>query len=220
MLERRPIGSGPWYYGWGAQTQQYGFGGASALGVNRLEEVTAQASLEYFLKGESVASVTVRPGLYYGGRGGGSAWDAPVQVVSGIPWTDALSGVVGGSDGRLYHHPIPIVGLVWTLSPTVRIEAVYPEPALVATLGRGWEFRLGGELSGDGFVATAGTVVTRLEYYSYRVLAALSYRLAPGAKLTLGAGAEVERVFDFYEIGRRLQARPSASAEFGLELLP
>jgi hypothetical protein len=73
-------------------------------------------------------------------------------------------------------------------------------------------------LSGDGFLASAGTTRTRLEYYSYRVLAALTGRLGPGVKLTLGVGAEVERVFDFYEIGRRLHARPSASAELGLEL--
>jgi len=218
VLERRPIGAGPWYYGWGVESQQYVFTGAPALGLDRLQEVAGQLSLEYFLKGEAVAALTVRPGLYFGNHAGASSWDAPVQAVSGIPITEAFSGVVGGSDGRLFHHAIPIVGAVWTLSPSVRVEAVYPEPALIVTLRPDWEFRLGGELTGDGFLASAGTTRTRLEYYSYRVLAALTYRIAPGAKLTLGVGAEVERVFDFYEIGRRLHARPSASVEFGLEL--
>ena len=218
LLERRPVGTGPWYCGWGAQTQQYDFGGAPALGVGRLQEVSAQFSLEYYIRDEAVASASVRPGYYYQDHAISSSWDAPVQIVSGIPIADGLSGVVGGSDGRLFHHPIPIGGVVWKFSPQVRVEAVYPEPALVIGLHPGLEFRLGGELSGDGFMARAGTTRTRMEFYAYRVSASLAWRLSRGAKLTAGAAAEVERVFDFYEIGRRLRARPTAGLELGLEL--
>jgi len=206
FLERQPLGGASWYFDWGAQDENYEFGNSRSFAIDRLQDVAANFSLEYFVKSESVASFTISPGLYFQNHPGNSSWDAPVELVSGVPISDAVSGVLGGMDGRLYHHPLPIAGLVWTICPVVRLEAVYPNPALTVTCSPDLDAKLTGELVGGAFETDPNPVRTRVEYSGYRLGGSLAYKLGRRFELTGGGGCEVEREFDFYQESKRVDA--------------
>ena len=62
--------------------------------------------------------------------------------------------------GRFYHHSVPIVGVLWDISKTVRLRAVYPEPALTVKVNKDWETGVAGQLIGGGFRTDKGSAVS------------------------------------------------------------
>ncbi len=203
FLKRNALGAKGWYWGGGMQAENFFFGGDGA-GPRRLQDYAALLTLEYFEGSEPAAALTLRPGWYFENHPTSAAWDIPVDLVTGFPVTRNVNGVIGFSNGRFYHHALPIFGLVWTVGPRVRIEAVYPEPALVVTINPAMSLRVGGELAGAGFLGDPRPGRTVVEYSSYRLGAELSGEWHPGLRLALGAGVEAERSFDFFSQGRRL----------------
>lgn len=209
LVHRWPWGANGWSIGVGAGVERFTFGPQRTGCPRRLESVAAPLALEYFQHDESVAGVVVRPGRYVADGSGGSSWDAPVDALAGFPLGGGWNGVVGFSAGRFYHHPLPIAGVVWEPGPRVRVEAVYPEPAVVVKLARA-TLRVGGEVVGGGFHRDASTPGGRsVEYFAYRVGAALSFQHA-GCTFTPGAGLEVRREFEFAS-GRASQRQPAAA---------
>ncbi len=216
-LQRLALPFPDWYWGGGLCADVYTFHGANSLGLSRLQDCAAQFSLEYFVAGEAAVSVIVRPGLYFENHPGLSSWDIPVEAVSGVPFTKTFNGVLGLLDARFYRRAVPVVGVVWTPNDQVRLEAVYPEPALVVTFNPQWEARLGGELTGAGFRTDASLGHRGLEYSTYRVGATLTGGLAAHLKLTGGGGYEVERTFDFLHESRRVHAGSAPYVRLNLE---
>ncbi len=200
---RTRIGASHWYSAVGFQSDDYRFD-RGVDGVSHLQDYAGVLAIEYFEGAEQGATVTLQPGIYSDGAASSAAWDIPVEVVSGIPLPQGWNGVVGFSNGRFYHHPLPIFGLVWKVSETVRIDALYPEPALHVTLSPETELRIGGTLDGGGFLVRSPHGRTPLEYSSYDVGAEVSRRFGSRAKLTAGVGAELIRSFDFFRLGARL----------------
>lgn len=197
-ITRHALAPGGWYWSGGVQAENFFFANDRMIGLRRLQDYAAVLSVEYFQGAESVAALTVRPGWYFENRFSSAAWDIPVELITGVPLTKSLSGAVGFTNGRFYHHALPIFGVVWTSSPRLRFELVYPEPAVVFTLSPTMQLRLGGELTGTGFLSDARPVRTVVEYTSYRVGAEWSDTWRPGLRLALGAGVEAERDFDFF----------------------
>ena len=209
--------SGPWYAGWGVAADAYAFHGAIGFPLEHLQDFAGQLSLEYFQGSEAVGEVVLHPGFYFGGHPDAGSFDIPVEAVTGIPLTTGLSGVLGVDDGRLYRDPVPVVGLVWTPTTGIRVEAIYPEPAVIMDLGKEEELRLAGHLTGGGFLVGPKTQRTRLEYDSYRVGLTYARQVGRRLKLSATAGIELERVFDFYRIGRRAEADNAPYAQLSLE---
>jgi len=140
----------------------------------------------------------------------------PVDLTAGVPIAGPVNGVVGFSNGRFYHHALPIFGLIWTVNSRVRVELAYPEPALVLDLGQSSELRLGGEIVGGGFLSDPKPVRTVVEYDSYRVGAQWTRTWKSGIKLALVAGVEAERSFDFFRQGRRLHGSGAGYLELNV----
>jgi hypothetical protein len=198
VLSRYTLPMRGWYWGFGFQAEQFSFDGRGGR-PRRLRDTAAVLKLEYFTKdGEPAAALALRPGWYFGERATGKSWDVPVELTSGVPIVRDLDGVVGFSNGRFYHHAVPIVGLVWAINPWLRLEAIYPEPAVVWTLDQRNSLRVGGELSGGGFLLEAPGDNRVVEYVSYRVGAAWTTKWRGGFETTLGAGVETNRDFDFF----------------------
>ncbi len=216
-LQRQALPFKDWYWGAGLCADVYEFRGTNALGLNRLQDCAVQFSLEYFIAGEAAVSVIARPGLYFESHPTGADWDIPVEAVTGIPLTDSFSGVIGLLDARFYRRLVPVAGVVWTISPRVRLDAVYPEPALVITCARQLELRLGGELDGAGFRTDAALAHRPVDYTSYRVGGTLSGNPFPHLKLTGAAGYEVERTFEFLHETRRVHGGSVPYAKLNLE---
>jgi hypothetical protein len=212
LLSRHLLAAQGLYWSCGFQAENYSFGGSPTL-PRRLQDYAGLLGLEYFEGDESVAALTLQPGLYFETRASASAWDVPVILTTGLPITRAVSGVVGFSNARFYHHAFPIFGAVWTLNPKVRIELTYPEPALVVDLGSQGSLRIGGELAGAGFLSDPRPVRTAVEYESYRVGAEWTWEPRRGCKVALGSGVEAERSFDFFRQHRLLHGSGAAYME-------
>ena len=202
-LNRHPIAAQGWYWSCGLQADNYCFGAGPGL-PRRLQDYAGVLSLEYFQGDESVAALSVQPGLYFETHASASAWDVPVNLTVALPVTRAIDGVVGFSNARFYHSAVPILGLEWTLGPQARLELTYPEPALVVDIGAASTLRLGGELAGAGFLSDPTPVRTPIEYESYRVGAEWTWKPHHGCELAIGSGVEAERSFDYFRQRRLL----------------
>ena len=214
---RQPFAGSAFYWSLGIQAETYDFHGAGALSVGPLKDAGVHASIEYFVGSEEVAALNLRPGLYFEGHSSSSAWDVPFDLASGFPIRAGVDGVVGISAGRFYRNQVPIVGVVWTLGPQVRLEAVCPEPALVWTPRKDTELRIAGELDGGGFRASPSTGGSSVEYLSYRVGSKLGCPVGGGLRVTVGAGREVLRRFEV-RYGPTEKGSGSWYGALGLEL--
>lgn len=201
-LGRKPLPWSDWYFSSGLASEYYLFKGSQAW-PRQLQDCAALLRLEYYQGDQPGAQLSIQPGWYFEQHATAQAWDVPVQLVSGVPLTQKLRGVLGFNNARFYHHPLPIFGLVWERSAAVRLELVFPEPALVYTARSGQEWRLAGELSGGGFLGDARPTRTVVEYSSYRIGGEWSGSARTGQKISIGIGVEVVRNFDFFRENRR-----------------
>lgn len=200
----------------GGEYDRYEF---SAGAPGRLQALAALLGIEYRRDGETAARLTLRPGLYFSQRARRDSWDIPVDFVSGVPLAGRINGVVGFSSARFYRHPLPIFGVVYDFAPRWRLQLVYPEAALEYTASTAWQWRLGGELLGGGFLDDRSPgAPTPIEYSSYRVGLRATHAWAQGGKLAVGVGFEVLRRFDAFRSGHpsadRHSAHPSLEASW------
>lgn len=209
---RFPVGQGPWYFGVGFQGEAFSFGGHNSSQVRDLRDIAGVLSLEYFVGTTPAAVLSIKPGFYFENQIRSDSLDAPIQLVSGLPMTPTLNGVIGVAAARFYHHPIPIVGLSWSIRPNLHLDAVFPEPALTYTVSKDLEFKLGGELQSGGFRTNSGTP---LEYYSYQVKGRVSYSLLPTLKVSGALGCELERSFDYFQRGQHQTSEGAVLLELG-----
>ncbi len=214
-LTRQPISKNGFYFAEGVQVENFHLGHHTNLPA-RLQSYAATLSLEYFVGDEAVAALILRPGLYGDAHISSRAWDVPFDAATGIPITKDFNGVIGVSDARFLHHPVPIVGVVWTASPRLRIEVLYPQPAVIFDLDRKTVLRLGGQVAGGGYSVVTATGRTSLEYTSYLVGLEVTRTMRPGLKLVAAVGSEVERTFDFFRQNRRTDFHGAGYAKIGL----
>ena len=74
---------------------------------------------------------------------------------------------------------LPVAGFSWQATETTRVEAIFPQPRIVQTLGcwKGstWEFSLGGEYGGGGWAfKDSGNDRETINYSDFRVLAGIA----------------------------------------------
>lgn len=201
VATRGPLNWPGLYWRAGIQADRFDFTGGP---FRRLQDYAGVVGLEYYRDGEQAAELKLHPGWYFDDHASAKAWDIPVDLISGVPISRSVNGVVGFSNARFYHHPLPIFGLVWTPTSDIRVQLVYPETAVEYTLSRSVTVRLGGELVGGGFLARDATGHDApVEYSSYRVGLGVTRTWAPGCKIGVSAGAEALREFDaFRSTGR------------------
>lgn len=193
---RWAVGEKGWSVGAGISAERYRFGREPVGAPRRLESMAVPLTLEFFQADEAVAGLVIRPGRYVADGASHSSWDAPIDAATGFPIHGEWNGVVGASHGRFYREPLPILGLVWQPRPELRLEAIYPEPAIV------WQrrhatVRFGGELIGGGFRCDRARANARsVEFYAYRLGVAFTQERAR-TRVTWSIGVEPERAFEF-----------------------
>ena len=74
---------------------------------------------------------------------------------------------------------LPVAGVSWQATESTRVEAIFPQPRIVQTLGcwKGstWEFSIGGEYGGGGWAfKDAGNDRETINYSDFRVLAGIA----------------------------------------------
>jgi hypothetical protein len=217
LLGRQALPAKDFYLAGGVQAESFHFSGSS-IAPRRLEDFAAILGAEYRRDGEVAAELMLRPGWYFENQPNARAWDVPFDLITGVPLVKPVDGVIGVTNARFYHHALPIFGLVANLGPHTRLQLVYPEPALIFSPRADRSWRIRGELTGTGFRRDGPASRSVVEYASYQVGAEFRRAWPDGRELTVAAGVEAVRSFDFFRERQRWHGGGAPFVKLGLRL--
>ena len=222
--------TGKWYFRAGAEYERFDFGNSDNGLPNHLQAIYAHLAYEYVVKDRAGASIEIDPGVYFQNRITGDAFDIPWKIFVTFPLKkDKIFGVIG-LGGGINQDPIvaPGGGIIWLFSDHLRLEGVFPKPALVYQPNDDWQFRL----LGEGYYESYRTddVITPekklqlhnavVQYSEYRAGVQAGYSGFKPFKIIAGAGVTLRRNFDFFRAdeSRRMDPAPyvriAAEAKF------
>jgi len=216
---------GNWYFRAGIEYERYDFGGTGNGLPNHLQALYAPLAVEYDIHDHAGAGIEIDPGIFFQNHISEDTWDIPWKIFVTFPLKkDKVYGVIGVGGG-IYQHPIaaPGGGIIWLINDKMRLEGVFPRPALVYEPNDQWQFRVAGELLFDSF-RTDDVVTPEFELH-HAVVQYSEIRFGFEAKYTLlnkirafaGAGATVRRKFEFFRADESATTDPAPYVKLGLE---
>ena len=227
--DHRFLITGKWYFRAGVEYERYDFGGTDNGLPDHLQAIYGHLALEYVVKDHAGVSLELDPGAYFQDSVSGDNFDVPGKAYVSFPLKkDKVFATVGLGWGQ-FQDPVvaPGGGITWLISDKLRLQAVFPKPALVYEPNDDWEFRLLGELNYLG-VRTDDVVSHTerklnlhdavLQYSEYRAGVQIGYSGIRHLKLIAGAGATIERDFDFYRAHQSKRTDPAPYVRVSAEL--
>src|SRR5438270_9454969 len=164
--------TGKWYFRLGFEYERFDFGGSANGLPNHLQAIYDHLAIEYVIKDHAGAGLELDPGFYFQNRITGDAFDIPWKLFVSFPLKkDKIFGVIGVG-GALYQDPIiaPGGGLIWLFTDKLRLEGVFPKPALVYNLNDDWQFRIAANLVYESFrTDDVFTPLHKLREHNYAV---------------------------------------------------
>ena len=219
--------TGKWYFRAGVEYERYDFGGTDNGLPDHIQGLYGHLAVEYVVKDHAGISVEIDPGVYFQDNITWDAVDVPGKAYVTFPLKkDKVFATVGIGWGAFQDPAVaPGGGITWLISDKLRLQAVFPKPALVYQPNDDWEFRILGELNylsvrTDDVITTERKLQVRnavLQYSEYRAGAQIAYSGLKYFKLIAGAGATVERDFDFYRIHQSKRTDPAPYLRIGAE---
>jgi hypothetical protein len=184
-----------------------------------LQGLYGHLALEYVVKNTAAAAILLDPGVYFQNQISGNAFDIPGRAFVTFPLVkDKIFATVGLGWG-MFQNPVvaPGGGITWIFNDKLRLQAVFPKPALVYKPNRDWEFRALGELN---FLSARTDEVHSTEqklqldnalvqYSEYRAGLQVGYSGFKPFKINLGAGATLQRNFDFFRASQQKRTDPA-----------
>jgi hypothetical protein len=226
-FDHRFLITGKWYFRAGFEYERYDFGGTDNGLPDHLQAIYGHLAIEYVVKNHAGASLELDPGVYFQNRITGDAFDIPWKLFVSFPLKkDKIFGVIG-LGGALYQDPIvaPGGGLIWLFNDKLRLEGVFPKPALVYNLNDDWQFRIAGNLVYESF--RTDDVFTPLhklrehnavvQYNEDRAGLQVSYFGLKPFKITAAAGCTFLRDFNFFRVGVREKTDPAPYFQLSAE---
>jgi hypothetical protein len=225
--DHRFLITGKWYFRAGVEYERYDFGGTDNGLPDQLQGLYGHLALEYVVKDHAGISLELDPGVYFQDNIGSDNFDVPGKAYVTFPLKkDKVFATVGLGWGQ-FQDPVvaPGGGITWLISDKLRLQAVFPKPALVYQPNDDWEFRILGELNylnvrTDDVVTTERKLQVHnavLQYSEYRAGVQFAYSGIKYLKLIAGAGATIERDFDFYRIHQSKRTDPAPYVRIGVE---
>jgi hypothetical protein len=225
--DHRFLITGKWYFRAGVEYERYDFGGTDNGLPDHLQGLYGHLALEYVVKDHAGMSLELDPGVYFQDSIGSDNFDVPGKAYVTFPLKkDKVFATVGLGWGA-FQDPVvaPGGGITWLISDKLRLQAVFPKPALVYQPNDDWEFRILGELNylnvrTDDVVTTERKLQVHnavLQYSEYRAGVQFAYSGIKYLKLIAGAGATIERDFDFYRIHQSKRTDPAPYVRIGVE---
>src|SRR6058998_945872 len=140
--------TGKWYFRAGVEYERHDFGGSDNGLPDHLQGAYGHLAYEYVVKDHAGAGIEIDPGVYFQNRITSDAFDIPWKIFVTFPLKKDKIFAVIGLGGGIYQDPIvaPGGGIIWLFSDQLRLEGVFPKPALVYQPNDDWQFRLLGEL--------------------------------------------------------------------------
>jgi hypothetical protein len=234
--------TGNWYLRLGAEYERFDFGGDNGsnrlspggfvIGTNNglpdhLQTIHALLAYEYLVHDHAGAGIEIDPGVYFEDHANGDAFDIPWKIWVTFPLKkDKIFGVIG-LGGGINQNPIvaPGGGLIWLFTDHLRLEGVFPKPALVYNPNDDWEFRIAGNLyyesyRTDDVITPAAKLQVHdpvVQYSEDRVGVQATYSHFKPLDITLDVGCTVRREFDFFRAEAAVKTDPAPYIRFAVE---
>ena len=151
--DHRFLITGKWYFRAGVEYERYDFGGTDNGLPDHLQAASGHLAVEYVVKDFPGISIELDPGVYFQNNVSSDAFDIPGKAFVTFPLKkDKIFAVVALGWGIYQDPPVaPGGGIIWLFSDKLRLQAVFPKPALVYQPNDDWEFRIMGELNFTSF---------------------------------------------------------------------
>jgi len=226
--DHRFLITGKWYFRAGVEYERYDFGGSDNGLPDHLQAASGHLALEYVVKDFPGLSIELDPGVYFQDNVSSDAFDIPGKAYVTFPLQkDKIFAVVALGWGIYQDPPVaPGGGIIWLFSDQLRLQAVFPKPALVYQPNDDWEFRIMGELNYTSF-RTDDVLTTEqklqlhnaiVQYSEDRAGVQIGYTGIKHAKLIAGAGVTVERNYDFFRAHQSKRMDPAPYVKIGAEV--
>jgi hypothetical protein len=219
--------TGNWYLRAGVEYERFDFGGTDNGLPDHLQTIHGLLAYEYIVHDHAGAGVEIDPGLYFENHANGDAFDIPWKVWVTFPLKkDKIFGVIGAG-GAINQNPIvaPGGGLIWLFTDHLRLEGVFPKPALVYNPSDDWEFRIAANLffesyRTDDVITPAAKLRVHdpvVQYSEKRVGVQATYSHFKPFDITLDVGATIERDFDFFRAEAEVKTKPAPYGRLAVE---
>ncbi|HEY2568593.1 MAG TPA: hypothetical protein VGI25_04655 [Candidatus Udaeobacter sp.] len=226
--DHRFLITGKWYFRAGVEYERYDFGGTDNGLPDHLQAAYAHLAAEYVVEDFPGISVEIDPGVYFQDDVSGDAFDIPWKIYTTFPLKKDKIFAVVGLGGGIYQDPVvaPGGGIIWVFSDKLRLQAVFPKPALIYQPNDDWEFRITGELNYTSF-RTDDVLTTEqklqlhnavVQYSEDRAGAQVAYTGIKHLKLIAGGGVTVERNFDFFRANQSKRTDPAPYVRVAAEV--
>ncbi|PYK27957.1 MAG: hypothetical protein DME52_02470 [Verrucomicrobia bacterium] len=216
--------TGKWYFRAGVEYERFDFGGTDNGLPDHLQTVHALLALEYVVHDHAGAGIEIDPGPYFQSDAKWNTFDIPWKAWVTFPLKKDKIFAVIGVGGAINSNPVvaPGGGIIWLFNDHLRLEGVFPKPALVYNPSDDWEFRLFGNLYYASFRTEDVITPERklqvhdawVQYSEYRAGLQVSYSGFKPLEITLGAGCTFERDFDFFRAEASAKTRPAPFVKF------
>jgi hypothetical protein len=227
--DHRFLITGKWYLRLGVEYERYDFDGTNNGLPDHLQAATGHIAIEYVVKDFPGISLELDPGVYFQDNATWNAFDVPGKVYVTFPLKkDKIFGVVGLGWGQFQDPPVaPGGGIIWLISDKLRLQAVFPKPALIYQPNDDWDLRIIGELNYTSF--RTDDVVSHTEqkldlhnavvqYSEDRAGVQVGYSGIKHLQLIAGAGVTVERNFDFFRADQSKRTDPAPYVRVSAEV--
>ena len=216
--------TGKWYFRAGVEYERFDFGGTDNGLPDHLQTVHALLALEYVVHDHAGAGIEIDPGPYFQSDAKWNTFDIPWKAWVTFPLKKDKIFAVIGVGGAINSNPVvaPGGGIIWLFNDHLRLEGVFPKPALVYNPSDDWEFRLFGNLYYASFRTEDVITPERklqvhdawVQYSEYRAGLQVSYSGFKPLEITLGGGCTFERDFDFFRAEASAKTRPAPFVKF------
>ena len=226
--DHRFLITGKWYFRAGVEYERYDFGGTDNGLPDHLQAASGHLALEYVVKDFPGISIELDPGVYFQNNVSSDAFDIPGKAYVTFPLKKGEIFAVVALGWGIYQNPpvAPGGGIIWLFNDKLRLQAVFPKPALVYQPNDDWELRLMGELNYTSF-RTDDVLTTEqklqlhnaiVQYSEDRAGVQIAYTGVKHVKLIGGAGVTVERNYDFFRAHQSKKMDPAPYVKIGAEL--
>src|SRR5438067_7313789 len=219
--------TGKWYFRAGVEYERFDFDGTNNGLPDHLQTVHALLALEYVVHDHAGAGIAIDPGTYFQSDVTGDSIDVPWKVWVTFPLKKDKIFAVIGAGGSIYSNPIaaPGGGLIWLFTDHLRLEGVFPKPALVYNPNDDWEFRIAGNLFYESFrtdnvYTPAAKLVVHdpvVQVIEDRVGVQATYPHFKPFDITLDVGCMIRRDFDFFRAEAAVKTDPAPYVRFAVE---
>ena len=217
--DHRFLITGKWYFRAGVEYERYDFGGSDNGLPDHLQVASAHLALEYVVKNFAGISIELDPGVYFQDNVTWDAFDIPGKAYVTFPLKkDKIFAVVAVGGGIYQNPPVaPGGGIIWIFNDKLRLQGVFPRPALIYQPNDDWEFRITGELNYTSFRTDDVLTTERklqlhnavVQYSEDRAGVQIAYSGLKPLKLIVGGGVTVERNFDFFRANQSKRTDPA-----------